>query len=122
MEPQANRLNRQKQGGDYMFEKCFIDACLAGDVILDEVEEFIEYWHTHDTGVSLSSFLGMTEYEYAKWLKTGEDIVLRDIIESRNINIPYIEYENMSSERRIAARSYKQNAVDEIKNRQTKVQ
>ena len=97
-----------------MFEKCFIDACLAGDAILDDVEDFIEYWHTHKTGVELSDFLGMTAYEYAIWLKTGEDIVLRDIIESRNINIPYAEYENMNSERRIAARSHSRKNIEKI--------
>ena len=97
-----------------MFEKCFIDACLTGDAILDDVEDFIEYWHTHKTGVELYDFLGMTAYEYAKWLKTGEDIVLRDIIESRNINIPYAEYEDMSAERRIAARSYNKETIGKI--------
>ena len=36
------------------------------------IEDFIEYWHTHETGNSLREFLGMTKEEYTNLLK-GEE-------------------------------------------------
>jgi len=99
-----------------VFEKSFIDACLTGDALLDDIEDYIEYWHENESGLELNEFLGMTTYEYANWLKTGEDMVLRDIIEARNVNIPYFTYETMTPEVRLAARSYKKSMVEEIKN------
>lgn len=33
------------------------------------IEDIIEYWHTHEAGKSLREFLGMSENEYADWLK-----------------------------------------------------
>lgn len=35
-------------------------------------DDYIEYWHTHDTGNTLREFLGFTESEYEQWMKTGE--------------------------------------------------
>lgn len=99
-----------------MFEKTFMDACLAGEALLDSIDDYIEYWHTHETGNDLHEFLGMTPYEYAQWLKSGEDIILRDILEARNEDVPYPEYQDMTDERRIAARSRKEKIINEIKN------
>ena len=99
-----------------MFEKAFIDACLAGEALLDNIDDYIAYWHTHETGNELYAFLGMTPYEYAQWLRSGEDMVLRDILEARNENVPYQEYQAMTDERRIAARSRDEEAVREIRN------
>lgn len=33
------------------------------------VEEFVEYWHTHETNSSLQEFLGMSKQEYEDWVK-----------------------------------------------------
>ena len=104
-----------------MFEKSFIDACLAGDSILDDIEDYISYWHENETNLALNEFLGMTSHEYGNWLKTGNDMVLRDIIEARNINVPYLTYEAMAPEVRLAARSYKKDSVEMIKNNRSAV-
>ena len=69
-----------------MYEKRFIDACLAGDAILDDIEDYIDFWHDNETGVELYEFLGMTSGEYAKWINAGEDTILCDIVESKNGN------------------------------------
>ncbi len=37
----------------------------------------------------------MTAYEYGQWLKSGKDVVLRDIMEARNEGISYEEYRFM---------------------------
>ena len=105
-----------------MFEKSFIDACLTGDALLDDIEDYIEYWHENDSGLELNEFLGMTPHEYAEWIKTGEDMVLRDVIEARNVNIPYLNYATMAPGVRMAARSYKRDVIEEIKNRRNVAQ
>lgn len=66
------------------FEKSFIAAYLDGEARLDSIDAYIEYWHTHEMKCELHEFLGMTAYEYAQWLKSGKDDVLRNILESRN--------------------------------------
>jgi len=98
-----------------VFENSFIDACLAGDALLNDIEDYIEYWHENESDLELNEFLGMTSYEYANWLKTGDDMVLRDIIEARNIKMLYQNYEKMPQERRIAARAYKKDDIEEVK-------
>ena len=105
-----------------MFDKSFIDSCLTGDALLDDIEDYIEYWHENDSDLELNEFLGMTPDEYAEWIKTGEDMVLRDIIEARNVSIPYCNYATMTPDVRMAARSYKRNVVEEIKNRRNVAQ
>lgn len=34
----------------------------------DDIDDAIEYWHTHDTGNELYEYLGMTEQEYFDWV------------------------------------------------------
>lgn len=47
----------------------FIDDCLCGNVLLDDIDDFIDAWHDGDDDISLSEFLGMTQKEYALWVK-----------------------------------------------------
>jgi len=42
------------------------------EVLLDsslDINDYIEQWHTSDSELPLSEYLGMTEYEYTCWLK-----------------------------------------------------
>lgn len=65
-----------------MYDKNFIDACLCGDADLNQLEDYVEYWHTHDTGNSLREFLGMTKVEYETFL-TKENEILKRILRCR---------------------------------------
>lgn len=100
-----------------MFET-FISACLSGKAGIDEIEDYINRWYSiEQTEYSLEEFLGMTSFEYGEWLKTGEDIVLRDILAARELKVPYDKYKLMSEEKRIAARSFDIKVVEELKNK-----
>jgi hypothetical protein len=47
-----------------MSEPTFVDAVLAGRATADDVDDWIEKWHTTDTGdVELHEFLGLNESE-----------------------------------------------------------
>ena len=40
-----------------MYEKSFVQKCLNGEADLLELDEYIEYWHTHDINVTLREYL-----------------------------------------------------------------
>ena len=48
----------------------FIKACIGGDALLNEIEDYIEKWHNdpNDLG-EVYEFLGMTRDEYFLWLE-----------------------------------------------------
>lgn len=64
-----------------MSTETFVEKCLNGDVLLDEVDEYVETWHTADTDQSLPEFLGMTEEEYNAWVL--DESVLPYILKAR---------------------------------------
>lgn len=46
----------------------FIDLCLSGDVLEDEVDSFVDSWHEDDeTALELHEYLGMSWEEYSVW-------------------------------------------------------
>ena len=42
----------------------FIQKCINGDALLEEVNDFIDSWHESDVDTPLHTFLGMSEQEY----------------------------------------------------------
>lgn len=47
----------------------FIQKCLAGDVLSDEIDDYVEQWHkgVEGQGMELHQYLGMTWSEYTLW-------------------------------------------------------
>lgn len=48
--------------------KRFVEAALNGEVLADEIDDFIEHWHRSGGDEPLHGFLGLTEQEYSLWL------------------------------------------------------
>ena len=48
--------------------KRFIDLALNGEVLADEIDDFVEAWHMSDSGEQLHDYLGMTWQEYSLWV------------------------------------------------------
>lgn len=46
----------------------FIDRCLAGEVTVDQADDFIDAWHKGDDPRGLVEALGMTAAEYECWI------------------------------------------------------
>lgn len=96
--------------------KSFIEDCLNGDALLDEIDEYVQRWHDdEDIDCDLEDYIGLTEYESEKWLQEGNDI-LRGVLYCRRYNIDYEDYEAMSDDKRIAARSYNIEDIEQFKN------
>lgn len=52
------------------FDMNFIEKCLNGDALLDEVDDAVEKWHEGIEGADqeLSEYLGMKDEEYNVWI------------------------------------------------------
>lgn len=94
--------------------KNFVLDCLSEGVFIEEIDDYVEYWHTHKMDESLREFLGFKEDEYRDWLIYGDNII-RDVLYCRRHNIAYSSYIHMSSGEKIAARSYNLNDVRDYK-------
>lgn len=79
-----------------MLERNFIEGCLYGAIDLDELDDYVYFWHENDTGNTLREFLGMSPFEYAEWVKLG-NVVIQDILRCRKDKIPYNSYLVMGS-------------------------
>lgn len=69
-----------------MFECNFVDGCLLGCADPKNLDVYIDYWHTHETGNILREFLGMSQSEFEKWLASG-DIIIPVILRCRADNV-----------------------------------
>jgi hypothetical protein len=85
-------------------ERNFVDLCLAGNALLEEIDDFVDAWHAAPQEKELHEYLGMTDDEYSLWLRSPD--ALPYIIKARYDRKPLTlavmqEYENM----RLAARA-----------------
>lgn len=64
-------------------QKNFIDLCLSGAAVEEDINYFIEVWHTTDAGQgqTFSEYLGMRRDEYSRWVKDSS--ALFEILQER---------------------------------------
>lgn len=59
--------------------KSFLQQCVDGTAEIDEIDDFIEHWHTvPEDEVPLHSYLGFSKEDFANWIKS--DASLEDIV------------------------------------------
>ena len=46
----------------------FREAYINGLTAFEKLDDWVEYWHTHNTHNELQEFLGITDAEYGIWL------------------------------------------------------
>ena len=63
----------------------FIDKCLRGEAAIDEVDDFVDQWHSSESDAGIETFLGMTETEYEQWMRDPD--ALASIVQSRRENL-----------------------------------
>ena len=82
----------------------FVSLALAGEVMTDEIDDYVDLWHANPAGLTLHEYLGMNADEYALWLDSPE--TLPWILTSRKLNKPLrtIASDNLQL-MRLAARS-----------------
>jgi len=62
----------------------FIQHCINGDALLEDVDDFVDAWHESDSELGLAEYLGMTKEEYHIWL--NEPDILAIIVKARRDN------------------------------------
>jgi hypothetical protein len=68
----------------------FMQLCLAGDVLMDEIDDFLEAWHDDaETSLPVAAYLGMTQEEYDLWAEKPS--ALRLILAAREEGQPLYE-------------------------------
>ena len=60
----------------------FIELCLNGDRLPEEIDDFVDEWHEEPDGTTLHGFLGMTKAEYNLWVIDPN--VLHFILDARH--------------------------------------
>ena len=69
-----------------MSAESFIARCLQGELLTEEIDNWVEQWHQSDSELSLAEYIGMTEEEYNAWLQ--DDAILPYIIQARKDGLP----------------------------------
>jgi len=78
----------------------FIEACISGDAFDTDIDDYVEAWHKGKSEKPLPEFLGMTEKEYALYLKSDDVIpfIVRAHKERRGIEeIMNEEYHSLAA-------------------------
>jgi hypothetical protein len=74
-------MSRKEQGSP-----TFLDLYLNGEVLSEEIDDFIDEWHAHPGQKDIFEFLGMTTEEYSLWLRDPES--LPHIARARRAKLP----------------------------------
>jgi hypothetical protein len=86
-----------------MYKHNFIDACLEGEALPQQIDDYIDAWHNSDTREPIYRFLGMTEDEYSLWVEN--DLFLKHILFARKKKIPFNELIAWDDGKKLAARA-----------------
>jgi hypothetical protein len=55
-------------------QKSFIDLCLEGKALPDQVDDFVDAWHKAARDEPLHEYLGMKKSEYSLWLRDPDTL------------------------------------------------
>ena len=54
----------------------FIEKCLSGDAMIDEIDYYIDQWHNRHSDLPLHTYLGMSWEEYKSWVESPDTLPL----------------------------------------------
>ena len=83
----------------------FIDRAVLGEVMPDEIDDFIDFWHDAESDEELHDFLGLSFEEYSLFAAHPDNI--NTIITARLRHQPILEAvnDNLRYDERFAARA-----------------
>lgn len=92
----------------------FLDLYLNGEVLGDEIDDFIDTWHANPGGKEIYEFLGMSKEEYSLWLRDPD--TLPHIARARRAGLPLaVVLRTTLEEFPIAARSASATKIDRLR-------
>lgn len=97
----------------------FVDACLSGDALLEDVDDWVERWHDASdedaaAEVTLDQYLGFVDIEGALWAEKPES--LRFIVAAHRSQTPVTTILTSRDDYALAARSQANDKADEVLN------
>lgn len=57
----------------------FKEKLIKDEITVDCIDDFIGQWYESDSKLSLSTYLGLTEYEYSLYVELGETVLLNQL-------------------------------------------
>lgn len=81
----------------------FIADCLAGDALLEDIDDYVERWHNSEINLSMQDYLGMTEPEYGAWVMDPECLPWIVMARRQNLDFAIVSQDDLAGP--IAARS-----------------
>jgi len=95
-----------------MSKKNFIQDCINGNALLEEIVDYIDAWHENDSEDTIYDFLGMSQKEYRMWVEN--DDILKYIIKAHleNNDIDDVLCQDYNDKLKIVART---DSPDEVK-------
>lgn len=88
-----------------MSERPFMDLVLRGEILVDEIDDFVERWHNSDSNDDLHNYLGMSFEEYSLWASDAEAIFTIITARRRGMSLKEAVNDNLQSQARVAARA-----------------
>lgn len=65
--------------------KTFIERYMNGEVLPEDIDDFVDAWHKNPDGKEIFEYLGMTRQEYSIWLR--DPGILPHIARARRDNL-----------------------------------
>lgn len=75
----------------------FIDCCLNGTALLEDIDDWIDEWHAGSSDLALHEFLGMSSDEYSSWVSMDQLLPFIITAHKENKNLKDILDEYKSS-------------------------
>jgi hypothetical protein len=64
----------------------FVDQYLNGEVLAEDIDDFIDIWHENPADKEIYDFLGMSQKEYSLWVRDPD--TLPEIARARRTGLP----------------------------------
>ena len=92
----------------------FVEKCLAGEALADDVDDYVDLWHEGmgNPNASLAQFLGFTEIEYRLWAEKPQ--LLPFILNSRRGGVSLDNASNYDEPYRQTARDLPAEDAEEL--------
>ena len=52
----------------------FVSRAIAGEAMIEEIDDYVDEWHANPAGLPLHEYLGMSRDEYALWLRSPDSL------------------------------------------------
>lgn len=93
----------------------FLDMAVRGEVLPDEIDDYVDKWHESEGDLSLRKFLGFTINEYDLWINDPSYLGLVIAARSKKQLLTQAINDNYADLTKLAARSSSSKKIKKLK-------